>query len=658
MTNWKPLPDAKQRLLVSTAMLGALCVGYGRRAYAACVASPVGTYVCSGALTTTQSFSPGVPLSVSTASGFSITTAAGPAFNLTSSGVGSFTDSNSSTITGFTNGIYMEGATGSSPITITTTGDVTGQAGWGIAGRTFGGNLTINANEVNGTTYGVIGTISGGSGTLSITTTGAVVEASPSGLGNFAGIRAYNNGTGVTNIQTQAVTGVINGIYAKAGANAGGITITSNGLVTSQRYGVHTYTTGAGVSVKAPGGIQSGDAGVYIKSLGTGNTSGAIYVNAGQITVSGGTAGANRDGIYVEGAGLTTGVTIKSAGVTTTYGGQHTTATGISVLQGPNFSNVTSTGISITTTGAISAQGEYGDIFVKNEANGNVTINAGAALTATNSSRYIANGVTVSNTGTGGVSITTSTINVGGYGVAAYNSGAGGLSITTGQVTAGWDGIKASNSISGVNGSGGIYINAKGAVTTTGNVGIYARYNQPTTGGTGAGITIKAGDVNGVGFGILARNSSTIGALSITSTGTLGSPLPASAPTQAGVYVYNKGPTASVSVNNAYGAGQGGWIVNKAGTLTITSTGTMAGVGSGGVGTAGRGLYVKAYGSSSTIGITANNLSGLIGLEVVNTGTGATTAQLNGTVQGVSEAILMNSTQPSQITIGSAATVE
>ena len=425
MTNWKPLPDAKQRLLVSTAMLGALCVGYGRRAYAACVASPVGTYVCSGALTTTQSFSPGVPLSVSTASGFSITTTAGPAFNLTSSGVGSFTDSNSSTITGFTNGIYMEGATGSSPITITTTGDVTGQAGWGIAGRTFGGNLTINANEVNGTTYGVIGTMSGGSGTLSITTTGAVVEASPSGLGNFAGIRAYNNGTGDTNIQTQAVTGVINGIYAKAGANAGGITITSNGLVTSQRYGVHTYTTGAGVSVKAPGGIQSGDAGVYIKSLGTGNTSGAIYVNAGQITVSGGTAGANRDGIYVEGAGRTTGVTIKSAGVTTTYGGQHTTATGISVLQGPNFSNVTSTGISITTTGAISAQGEYGDIFVKNEANGNVTINAGAALTATNSSRYIANGVTVSNTGTGGVSITTSTINVGGYGVEAYNSARG-----------------------------------------------------------------------------------------------------------------------------------------------------------------------------------------------------------------------------------------
>ncbi len=42
MTSGKPSPDAKHRLLVSTAMLGALCVGYGRRAYAAACTPPGG----------------------------------------------------------------------------------------------------------------------------------------------------------------------------------------------------------------------------------------------------------------------------------------------------------------------------------------------------------------------------------------------------------------------------------------------------------------------------------------------------------------------------------------------------------------------------------------------------------------------------------------
>jgi hypothetical protein len=43
MTMSKPSTGAKHRLLVSTAMLGVLCLGYGRRAYAACSGAG-GTY--------------------------------------------------------------------------------------------------------------------------------------------------------------------------------------------------------------------------------------------------------------------------------------------------------------------------------------------------------------------------------------------------------------------------------------------------------------------------------------------------------------------------------------------------------------------------------------------------------------------------------------
>jgi hypothetical protein len=46
MTMSKPSTGAKHRLLVSTAMLGVLCLGYGRRAYAACSGAG-GTYNCT-----------------------------------------------------------------------------------------------------------------------------------------------------------------------------------------------------------------------------------------------------------------------------------------------------------------------------------------------------------------------------------------------------------------------------------------------------------------------------------------------------------------------------------------------------------------------------------------------------------------------------------
>jgi hypothetical protein len=124
MTMSKPSTGAKHRLLVSTAMLGVLCLGYGRRAYAACSGAG-GTYNCTGALTTTQTLN-SATLSVTTTAPFSISTTAGDAFDLTATtGSLTFTDNNTSTITGFGSGISATN-NGSGDLMITTTGTVTG----------------------------------------------------------------------------------------------------------------------------------------------------------------------------------------------------------------------------------------------------------------------------------------------------------------------------------------------------------------------------------------------------------------------------------------------------------------------------------------------------------------------------------------------------
>ena len=113
-------------------MLGTLCLGYGRRAYADCAPSgPAGTYACSGSTTTTQSLSPapaGAPLVVTTTTGFGIMTTTGDALDLSATAAGAglnFTDAYASTIAGNEHGINATNL-GSGDLTITTTGSVSG----------------------------------------------------------------------------------------------------------------------------------------------------------------------------------------------------------------------------------------------------------------------------------------------------------------------------------------------------------------------------------------------------------------------------------------------------------------------------------------------------------------------------------------------------
>jgi hypothetical protein len=94
----------KNKLVITTAITAAL-FGYGRRAYAACT-GPAPNYTCSGSNSSTLGFIAD-DSHVITSSGFSVTTAAGDAINISGDGALSFTDvhTSASTITGYNNGL-------------------------------------------------------------------------------------------------------------------------------------------------------------------------------------------------------------------------------------------------------------------------------------------------------------------------------------------------------------------------------------------------------------------------------------------------------------------------------------------------------------------------------------------------------------------------
>ena len=175
MTNWKPSPDAKRRLLVSTAMLGALCTGYGRRAYAgSCVEAPPGTYACTGAFTTSQNFVNATgPLIVTGTAGFGVSSTTGNAVTLGSSGT--------------TGGITF---TDTDPTNIAISGaanppDAVNEIGIDAEQTAGSGNLTISTGSsvaISGGSEGVfVGNI-GGTGAVSITTLGTVTSTNGTGI--------------------------------------------------------------------------------------------------------------------------------------------------------------------------------------------------------------------------------------------------------------------------------------------------------------------------------------------------------------------------------------------------------------------------------------------------------------------------------------------
>lgn len=213
--------------------------------------------------------------------------------------------------------------------------------------------------------------------------------------------------------------------------------------------------------------------------------------------------------------------------------------------------NLASGALSITTTGVVTGQNEYG-IFARN---------SGTDLTieATEVDGYD-HGVYAKNDGSGALSITATGLVTGltEYGISARNYGTD-LTIKAAEVDGNRYGILAIN-----DGNGALSITATGPVTGQIYSGIFARNSN-----LGTDLTIEAASVEGQSYGIRARNYGS-GALSITATGSV------IGRDRDGIFTRNYGTDLTIEAASVEGEDRGIYARNGGtGALSITATGTV-----------------------------------------------------------------------------------
>ncbi|PCJ33195.1 MAG: hypothetical protein COA90_00755 [Gammaproteobacteria bacterium] len=274
-------------LSVSASIATALISGYGsRQAYAGSCTGSSGTYVCSGVAgaDSTQSLS-AASLTVTTNPGFGLNVGSGLGLSLSSTGSQlSFTDNNTSSITGFASGLYANN-TGTGATSITTTGTVTGTNYNGVYVEHSGTNLTINVATILAGHNG-INVNNAGTGTTSITATGTVTGGSGT---SYSGVYVSHSGTDLSINATSSVLGGYSGIYA-TNSGSGITSITTTGTVTGTGYyGIYVnHSSGSNLTINAAT-VSGGYFGIYATNSGAGDTS---------ITVSGTIMGGTSSGIY------------------------------------------------------------------------------------------------------------------------------------------------------------------------------------------------------------------------------------------------------------------------------------------------------------------------------------------------------------------------
>jgi uncharacterized protein with beta-barrel porin domain len=580
----------RRRVLLSGTMLVATAVGYGRRAYAACVNSGGSTYQCSGVNVTTQTINAN-NVSVSTVSGFSVATG-GNGITITGDGALSYTDTNASPLTA-----------GADALDVVSHGDFAGTPG----------GISINTNgALNG--GGGIFALNYGTGAVTVTAKGNVTGAG--GYGTGYGIFAlngdrygHNSGTDLS-VATGAGTTVsgLRGIDARNYGH-GALTIIANGNVTgtdtiftigsgisAQNYGTAlSVTTGAGTTVRGnTRGIEArnygtgaltitanGDVtGTRFEGISAKNYGSALSVTTGgRTTVSGGS-----DGIYASNRG--------SAALTITANGNVTGTTGDGIRASQGFG---ATALTVTTaTGTTVSGGNYG-IAAGSYGHGVLTITANGDVSG-NSSGIGANTAF----GATGLTVTTgasTTVSGGRFGIYARNRGTGAVTVTANGDVTGTSGtgigIFARNFASGTDLN---VTTGAGTTVSGGNTGIFALNN-----GTGTLTVTANGDVTGTsGAGISATNG--YGATSLTVT------------TAAGT-------TVSGGTRGIYARNQG------TGAITITANGNVTG-------TSGDGLYARSGGGPLAITVAAAGIVTSTGAAAIETKGAAATVTVAGTVNG------------------------
>ncbi|WP_417493269.1 hypothetical protein [Maricaulis sp.] len=576
-----------------------------------------------------------------------------------------------------------------SPVTPTTVLNIAG-AGvsmTGADGLTL--NLTAAGSSITGTTDGVFMQQTGGGSDLTIAAHGDIA-------GNQYGIRASNGGTGRLNIAAADVTGMTaDGIYARTAATTTGLTISASGTVAGAdnaidvhhagngdvtlNLGTVTGTTGDAIRVSDTG--IGDDISIYASGLITGGEDGieVDHYGIGSVTIDTAAITAAGDGINVFSGVNGTDVDI-SAGGTVTAGntgilaGNYgigalniTTTSAVTGLAGDGiraFNSAVDGDLIITAHGAVSGA-DYG---IRAVGSGRVTVTAGTVsgaaiegihaqnnagsttdltVSATGTVSGGETGIWASNLGSAALIITAADVTgTGNYGISANNGSGTDLTITAnGAVSGGVDGVRAINS-----GTGALSITTDGAVTGTGFSGIFASNGAtatdlditasgPVTGsfagiratndGTGA-LNITAADVTGTtDYGIYARTAATSTGVSIAASGTVSG-------AGNGIDVEHLG-TGVLAINAAAvtAGGDGIRAVNAAagGGLTITASGAVSGGSSG--------IYTRNYGtgalSVTTAAVTGAGASGIYAFNAA-TGTGLSVAA-TGLVSGANYGI-------------------
>ena len=385
-----------------------------------------------------------------------------------------------------------------------------------------------------------------------------------------------DGGTGDIRINSEfgIISGGANGIVASS-AGTGGISITTAAVTGGE--------SASGISA------QISDAGA----------TGALMIDSSAGAVMGG-----NHGISAENTG-TGGISITTAAVT------GTNSHGITA----NLRNINATSnIDITATGAVMGGG-FSAISAINDGTGGISITAAAVTGTGTSSSGIAASFTNSATASD-ISITATGAVMGEqFGIGATNTGTGGISITTAAVTGmSVDGISAN--LRNSNAIGNLSITASGAVSG-GEDGIYARQDGNGTvtidasmsgaiGGTGnAGILVTSAGSGAISVMNAGTGGSGSRAISIASTGAVSGAAGGIAATHTG-----DGAITITSSNSVTGNGGDAISANSAGgAITISGAHTVRGR---------RGIYadsdggdISIQGAGATGGVTSTGTHGI-----------------------------------------------
>jgi len=543
-----------------------------------------------------------------------------------------------------TTGIFATNS-GSGATTITANGTVTGTAAEGI-----------NVNGNNAVTVNVANTVTGGTRGLNlIGGTGGTGNILVQGTGGFVGgtdtaANLQNNGSGTVTVNVSGATSSTagDGIVVRDTAAGGSISVTT-GSVTALTAGqngidVQTQSATANATIVANGNVQAGNAGLVAaifpnagtgninvtangsidarfgidaENFGTGSTSvttvgpvnatsgngifaltsgGNITVNAGAVTSTGNIAiiAQQTDAAQAGTINVTAGNVSGTTGIVATNSGTGTTtitangtvtgtaAQGISV----NGNNAVTVNVANTVTGAtrgldlIGGTGGTGNILVQG---------TGGFVGGTDTAANLQN----NGSGTVTVNVSGATSSTAGDGIVVRDTAAGGsISVTTGSVTAltaGQNGIDIQTQSATANAT----IVANGNVQA-GNAGLVAAIFP--AGGTG-NINATANGSITARFGVDAENFGT-GSTTVTTVG----------------------PVNATTGNGIFALSTGGAVTVNAGT--VTSTGNTAIIAQ----------QVNGAGTGA-VTITAGNVTGAnTGIFALNSGTGNTTINVNGTV--------------------------